>query len=52
MEFTANPIPEVHWYKNGEELFDNMDNTITKMDKKSMLTIQKLTENDEGDYLV
>lgn len=52
VEFTAKPVANVHWYKNGEELFDNLNNAITKMDEKSLLTIQKVTEADEGDYQV
>ncbi|CAG9530817.1 unnamed protein product, partial [Cercopithifilaria johnstoni] len=52
VEFTAEPVPEVHWYKNGKELFDDVSSTITKMDKKSVFTIQKLVEDDEGDYQV
>uniref|UniRef100_A0A1I7VXR7 non-specific serine/threonine protein kinase n=1 Tax=Loa loa TaxID=7209 RepID=A0A1I7VXR7_LOALO len=52
VEFVAKPVPEVRWYRNGEELFHNVDNTIIKMDKKSMLTIEKLIEDDEGDYQI
>ncbi|VBB25891.1 unnamed protein product, partial [Acanthocheilonema viteae] len=52
VEFTAKPVPDVHWYKNGKELFNDVDNTITKMDKKSVLTIKKLVEDDEGEYQV
>uniref|UniRef100_A0A158Q6S8 Fibronectin type-III domain-containing protein n=1 Tax=Elaeophora elaphi TaxID=1147741 RepID=A0A158Q6S8_9BILA len=52
VEFTAKPIPQIHWYKNGKELFDDVDSTITKMDKKTALTIQKLLEDDEGEYQV
>lgn len=52
VEFTAKPAPEIHWYRNGVELFDNTGMIITKTDKKSTLTIQKLAENDEGDYQV
>ncbi|VDK68030.1 unnamed protein product, partial [Onchocerca ochengi] len=52
VEFTGKPAPKVRWYKNGEQIFDNVDNTITETEKQSVLTIQKLIEDDEGDYQV
>uniref|UniRef100_A0A915PMX8 Titin n=1 Tax=Setaria digitata TaxID=48799 RepID=A0A915PMX8_9BILA len=52
IEFTGKPVPEVRWYRNGQEIISDENRTIMIQDGKSLLTIQKLIENDEGDYQV
>lgn len=49
----GSPLPEVHWYKGGEEVKPDKEHKIESLpDGRQKLTIQKATSKDVGEYTV
>ncbi|MFH4975810.1 hypothetical protein AB6A40_002519 [Gnathostoma spinigerum] len=47
----GHPIPEVHWYVDGEEIRQSSDYQILYEDGVSILHIRQLVAEDEGEYV-
>lgn len=52
VEFEGKPAPTVRWYKDDEEIFPGRNIAIMNKDAASVLTVQKLDQDNDGDYKV
>ena len=48
VEFSGEPAPEVHWFRDGKEIFSGKRQWIETTETTSKLTIGELREGDEG----
>ncbi|CAD6186687.1 unnamed protein product [Caenorhabditis auriculariae] len=51
-EFSGQPAPEIHWFKNKKEIFSGQRQWIETVGNATSLTIGELREDDEGEYKI
>jgi hypothetical protein len=51
-EIKGNPVPNVQWYKSGQEIYDNLKYTITNEGEKYTLVVNNVDLDDQDEYSV